>query len=128
LVYRSIVWIGTHYVVQYMKYGSRYPAKEFLDALPDKAVRARFVALAKHLATFGRLPSESQGRFLSSKRYAGLYELKPDAFRVFGFFHKHNLYLTNAAAKTNAKAQKQDYEVARTMRDDFLKGIKKKKR
>lgn len=113
----SIIAMGDAYVVRYMRYRGRYPAKDFLDAC-DEAVRVRLLALAQRMAIYGRLPSDAHGHQLKSP-YAVLFEFKPLGARVMAFFHGKDVYLTNGAPKRKPKAQAGDYDVALNMRADF---------
>jgi hypothetical protein len=118
VVDKSIIAMGERYVVRFMRHKGSYPADDFLNRECDEAIRARFVALAKRMADFGRLPSEIHGHQLRGK-YATLFEFKPHGARLFAFFHETNLYVTSGAPKRKDRAQEKDYEVALGLRSDF---------
>jgi hypothetical protein len=109
--------MGALFVVRYMRYDDSYPAQDYVNGATG-SVRARFFALARMLAEFGRLPDGTQGHFLKPP-FADIYEMKPGSGRVFGFFHERTIYLTNGADKKKPKQQKSDYEEASRLRDDF---------
>lgn len=121
MVDQSIVHLDEKYVVRWMRFRGRYPAREYVDSL-DGLLEARFLALAKNFAKEGFLP-DSHGKFLNGA-YSKIYELKPGGHRIFGFLHEGNLYLTNGAPKKKKKEQESDYDRAQSMRSDFLDGLK----
>jgi hypothetical protein len=114
----TIVAMGEAFVVRFMRYKGRYPAMEYLNGMPERD-RARFLAYAKRMAEFGRLPSESHGHQLRGD-FADLFEFKPGDSRIFAFFYGTSLYLTSGAPKRKAKAQRGDYAEAINLRRDFL--------
>ena len=120
----SIVAMGDALVVRFMRYKGSYPAKSYIDEMPERD-RARFLALAKRMADFGRLPSESHGHQLRGE-FSDLFEFKPGDSRVFAFVHGTSLYLTSGAPKRKSKAQLSDYQVALNLRRDFLNREAKK--
>ena len=116
--------MGDALVVRFMRYKGSYPAKSYIDEMPERD-RARFLALAKRMADFGRLPSESHGHQLRGE-FSDLFEFKPGDSRVFAFVHGTSLYLTSGAPKRKSKAQLSDYQVALNLRRDFLNREAKK--
>jgi hypothetical protein len=126
LVGRDFVRAGRLYVVRFMRYGNGFPALEYLLDQNDD-IRATFFAYASHFADFGPLPGESRGRWLRAN-YKGIYEFKPQQHRLFAFLHEYRLFLTNGAPKRSAKEQRNDYDVATTMRANFFEGIEERKK
>jgi hypothetical protein len=118
LVDKSIVAMGTRYVVRYMRYKNSYPAEDYLTAAGE-AVKARMLVLAKYFARDGRLPTEENGHWLHGK-FAVLYEFKPHGHRLMSFTDGSTLYLVSGAPKRRGKAQNGDYEFALTLRLDYL--------
>ncbi|WP_337170177.1 type II toxin-antitoxin system RelE/ParE family toxin [Gemmatimonas aurantiaca] len=114
----SIVAMGDARVVRYMRHKGRYPAKDYLDEMPERD-RARFFALAKRMADIGHLPSETHGHQLRGE-YSDLFEFKPGDSRIFAFLHGTSLYLTSGAPKKKPKTQESDYAEAKNLRRDFL--------
>jgi hypothetical protein len=125
LVDTSIVYLGKRYVVRFMRYEGSYPAQDYVLSATGP-IRARFLALGRRLGDDGRLPDRSHGHFLEPP-YEEIYELKPLSGRVFGFFYKRNLYLTNGAPKKRPKAQESDYKLALRLRKDFFDNLGKHK-
>lgn len=118
MVGRDFVGAGHMYVVRFMRLGNGFPGLDYLLD-QDEEVRATFFAYARHFADYGPLPGESRGRWLRAN-YTGIYEFKPLQHRIFGFLHTYRMFLTNGAPKRNAKAQRNDYDVAVEMRKNFL--------
>lgn len=126
MVDRTIIAFGARLVVRYMRFRNAFPAEEFYREA-DRPDRVRFDALARYLAEHGRLPDDSHGHFLKG-RYSDVFELKPRGSRFFGFFYERNFYVTNGAPKKKKKEQEADYEIASTMRRDFLARISRSRR
>lgn len=118
--------MGEALVVRYMRYRGEFPARTFLDSKCTTEERARFLALAKQLASQGSLPGRSFGHFLKGE-FSKIYELKPFGKRFFGFFIDTSFYVVSAAPKRNPKEQVADYERAMKLRADFLQGLEKAK-
>jgi hypothetical protein len=125
LVDRSIIVMGRLFVVRYMRYKNSYPGQVYVDGA-DEAIRAKFIAYATMLANFGRLPDGTYGHHLKGD-FTKIYELKPGAGRVLGFFYERSIYITNGAPKRKAKEQQKDYEEASRLRDDFYNLVNRKK-
>lgn len=118
LVDRSIIAMGTTYVVRYMRFRNAYPAEDYLNAVGE-AVKARMLVLAQHLARDGCLTTDQNGHWLDAP-FSEIYEFKPQKHRIFAFRHGTSIYLACGAPKRRAKAQRGDYVRAVSLRNDFF--------
>lgn len=123
----DLSWItsGPCRVIRYMKYRDRFPARDYLNAIPT-SVKAAVLAIAQQLADRDEILDWTRFHRLKGE-YSDLYEFKPRGHRIFCFHYEQTTYLTNGGPKQNAKAQKSDYDVARNMRLDFIREATNKK-
>lgn len=104
-----------------MRLNEAFPAKEFLNSLSGRdgvRVRARLLLLAQRMADEGKLVYEV-GHWLKEP-YQDLFEFKPYGYRFLAFKMESYLYVTNGAKKAKARKQQQDYDIALSMRQNFV--------
>ncbi len=107
-------------IVFYNKPDGSEPAKEFLLSL-DKKLRAKTVMLIELLAENGSALREPYSKHLVD----GIFELRAkvstDISRVFYFFvFGKKIVLTNGFIKKTQKTPKNEIELAKKYRNDYL--------
>lgn len=121
MVDRSLIALGEHFVVRWMRYRQAYPAQRYLERLGAERIKveARLLALCLRMAEHGHLPDPAHGHWLAMP-FDSIFEFKPHGHRFFAFADGSTLYLTNGAPKRKAKVQVGDYALAERLRLDYF--------
>lgn len=112
-------------VIFYSTTGGREPAKEFLNTL-DLKMRAKMVKTIAFLQDVGTAAREPYSGYIED----GIFELRAkvgsDISRVLYFFYVGGrIILTNGFIKKTQKTPKNEIELAKKYRNDYLERIRK---
>ena len=107
-------------VIFYSTASGREPAKEFLDSL-DLKMKAKMVKTIAFLQDVGTAAREPYSEYIDD----GIFELRAkvgsDISRVMYFFYAGGkIILTNGFIKKTQKTPKNEIELAKKYRDDYL--------
>ena len=110
-------------VIAYEKENGEVPVEEFLDSVSPK-IRAKLFGLIGILQEKGNMLREPYSKHLDD----GIFELRckygSDITRVLYFFYyERKIILTNGFVKKTQKTPKEEIQIAKNRRKDFIERV-----
>ncbi|MBS5662490.1 MAG: type II toxin-antitoxin system RelE/ParE family toxin [Clostridium sp.] len=111
-------------VVMYSTEGGKYPVEEYITKLAKKHKEAELAAIRLYVKRLGKYGLEVNKYHSNTIKLLrdGIYELRPNATRIFFFcFAKNTMVLLHAFEKKRWSIPPREIELAIKEKNDFLR-------